>query len=307
MDIVGIGYLGFETSKFTEWRDYGTQVLGFGLAPSPEDDAASLYFKMDDRRHRFAFHPGPIERLAYIGWEAPGRMEFLAALEVFEKAGVKIERGDAALAARRGVRDLIRFKDPVGFQHELFYGQKFMPHSFTPSRPHAGFDTFERGMCHLVVITPEYTDELEHFLTKIMGFHWYGPGAGKGRTGFFRAKLNERMNHDIAYGHGPGMRGIQHVGLFLRSMSDLGQTYDLVQERQIQMMMTLGQHTQESVVSFYHFSPSGFGIEPLWEMEPWQPGLGELNPERLSLWGHHLTGPILGPSVKKISELGELA
>jgi 2,3-dihydroxybiphenyl 1,2-dioxygenase len=306
MDIVGVGYLGFETTKLEEWRDYGTGVLGWQIAPNVGDDG-SLHFKIDDRRSRFTFTPGQVDRLAYVGWEAIGRMEFLAALATFDREGVAYERGDADLTAARGVRELIRFKDPVGFQHELFYGQKFTPESFLPSRPHAGFLTAERGMCHLVVITPEYTDALEDFLTRIMGFRWYGSGAGKGRTGFFRSKLNDCTSHDIAYGHGAGMRGIQHVGMYLKTMRDLGQTYDRVQQRQIPMMMTLGQHTQDPHVSFYHYSPGGFAIESIWEMHSWVPELFEPNPETLSAWGHQLVGPILGPSVKKLSEIGESA
>ncbi|MCU6453109.1 VOC family protein [Sphingomonas sp. A2-49] len=306
MDIVGISYLGFESATIAQWRDYGPDVLAFSTAASPEDDAESLYFKLDDRRHRLAFHPGPIDRLAYIGWEARGRMEFLAAIAKFEAEGIAVERGDAALAARRGVRELIRFKDPVGFQHELFYGQKYTPGSFLPPRPHAGFNTAERGICHLVVITPEYTDELEHFLTQVMGFSWYGSGAGKGRTGFFRAKLNDKTSHDIAYGHGPGMRGIQHIGLYVNTVNDVGKTYDIVKERQIPMMFTLGQHTQDPHLSFYHYSPSGFAVETIYEVEPWHPEMFELNPEKLSSWGHQLVGPVLGPSVKKLAELGEV-
>ncbi|MDB5982193.1 MAG: ditC, partial [Pseudomonas sp.] len=58
MDIIGIGYLGFETPNLDAWREYGPQVMGFGIAPSPQSDSESLYFKIDDRRHRFAFHPG---------------------------------------------------------------------------------------------------------------------------------------------------------------------------------------------------------------------------------------------------------
>ncbi|MDX3901416.1 MAG: VOC family protein [Sphingobium sp.] len=305
MDIIGVGYLGFETTKLDEWRDYGTQVMGWQIATGFGAEDA-LHFKIDDRRNRFTFTPGPIDRLAYVGWEAIGRMEFLAALAIFDREGVAYERGDAALAAERGVRELIRFKDPVGFQHELFYGQKFTPGSFLPSRPHAGFETAERGMCHLVVITPEYTDALEDFLVRIMGFRWYGSGAGKGRTGFFRSKLNDRTSHDIAYGHGQGLRGIQHIGIYLKAMRDLGQTYDRVQKRQIPMMMTLGQHTQDPHVSFYHYSPGGFAIESIWEMHPWVPELFEPNPEALSAWGHELVGPILGPSVRKVSELDEV-
>jgi 2,3-dihydroxybiphenyl 1,2-dioxygenase len=307
MDIIGISYLGFESAKLPEWRDYGPAVLGFAPTVSPEGDEESLYFKMDDRRHRIAFHPGEIDRLAYIGWEARGRMEFLDAIERFAAAGVAVERADPALTARRGVRELIRFKDPVGFQHELFYGQKYTPGSYIPPRPHTGFHTGERGMCHVVVITPRYDDELEHFLTKVMGFSWYGSGAGKGRTGFFRAKLNDKTSHDIAYGHGPGMRGIQHIGIFVNSIRDVGETYDIVQKRQIPLMFTLGQHTQDPHLSFYHYSPSGFAIETIFEVQPWNPHEPELNPEKLSSWGHELVGPVLGPSVKKLEELGETA
>jgi hypothetical protein len=72
MDIIGIGYLGFETAKMDEWRDYGPNVMGFQIGNSPESDPNSLYFRTDDRRHRLAFHPGKSERLAYIGWEALG-------------------------------------------------------------------------------------------------------------------------------------------------------------------------------------------------------------------------------------------
>ncbi|HEX8602233.1 MAG TPA: 2,3-dihydroxybiphenyl 1,2-dioxygenase, partial [Pseudoduganella sp.] len=60
MDIIGIGYLGFETANLDAWRDYGPQVMGFQAGNAPEDDQDSLYFRMDDRRHRIAFHPGKI-------------------------------------------------------------------------------------------------------------------------------------------------------------------------------------------------------------------------------------------------------
>lgn len=76
MDIIGIGYMGFETPNLEAWREYGPQVMGFGIGKNPDSDPESLYFKIDDRRHRFAFHPGKVDRIAYIGWEAVGRMAF---------------------------------------------------------------------------------------------------------------------------------------------------------------------------------------------------------------------------------------
>jgi len=295
VDIIGIGYLGFESASIDAWREYGPEVMGFQVGRSPESDPSSLYFKMDDRRHRLAFHPGKIDRLAYIGWEARGRLEYEAALKRFQEHGIDVTVGDAQLCEQRGVKELIRFRDPVGYQHELFYAQKWSPRSFVPGRPHGGFVCGERGVGHIVVITPEYTPELEHFLTVIMGMHWYGSGAGKGKT--------ERTSHDIAYGFGPGKAGVQHIGLFVRSVRDVGETYDLVRKKGLQLMMTLGQHSQDPHMSFYHFTPSGFAIECITELEPWHADGFELNPEQLSTWGHELVGPILGPSVRSPEEV----
>lgn len=172
-----------------------------------------------------------------------------------------------------------------------------------PGRSHGGFSVPHRGMGHIVVITPEYPPELEIFLTEIMGFHWYGSGAGKGRTGFYRAKLNTRSSHDIAYSHGAGRAGVQHTGLFVNSLRDVGETYDIVKQRQLPVMMTMGQHTQDPHVSCYHFNPSGFAFETIVELEPWHEEDFELNPEKLSVWGHEMVGPILGASVRTTEEV----
>jgi len=305
MDIIGIGYLGFETTKVDEWREYGPQVMGFQVGQSPASDPDSLYFRTDDRRHRFAFHPGKIDRLAYIGWEAKGKIEFEAAIARFQEHGVEVTMGDAALCEQRGVKGVFRFRDPVGYQHEMFHGQKWMPRSFTPGRPHGGFVAGVRGLGHLVVITPQWPPELQDFFVKLMGFHYYGPGAGKGQTAFYRSKLNSYTSHDIAYGYGPGKMGVQHVGLFVKSLRDVGETYDIVKQRGIPMMMTLGQHSQDPHASFYHLSPGGFALETITELEPWHDDGFELNPEKLSTWGHEVVGPILGPSVRTPEELLE--
>ena len=305
MDIIGLGYVGFEATDLEAWRDYGPSVMGFAIGKNPESDPDSLYFRIDDRRHRFAFHPGKVDRLAYLGWEAKGRMQFKAACQTFTDAGVEFTVGDADLGEKRGVKELIRFFDPVGFRHELFYGQKWLPDSFVPGRRHGGYLADKRGLGHVVLMTPEFPPELEHFLINIMGFHWYGSGAGKGKTGFFRSKLNTSTSHDIAYGHAPGRMGIQHIGMFVGSLRDVGETYDIVKKRELQMMMTLGQHSQDPHVSFYHFNPSGFAFECIAESEPWHDDGFELNPEKMSVWGHELVGPILGPSVKTPEEVGD--
>ena len=303
MNIIGIGYLGFESTKMEEWRAYGPEVMGFQITGSPENDPDSIYFKLDDRRHRIAIHPGEIDRIAYIGWEARNRVDFIAACERFKEYNVEITFGDAELCEKRGVKELIRFRDPAGYQHELFYAQKWTPRSFVAGRPHGGFICDDRGVGHIVLIPPEFGLELERFLLEIMEFNWYGWGAGKGKTGFFRSKLNTQTSHDIAFGFAPGRMGVQHVGLFVNAVRDVGETFDIVKQQELPLMMTLGQHTQDPHMSFYHFNPSGFAFETIAELEPWHGDPFELNPEKMSTWGHEIVGPILGPSVKTPEEL----
>ena len=95
----------------------------------------------------------PTDRLVYVGWEAKGKLEFQAAVARFRENNVEVSVGDAALCEMRGVKELIRFRDPVGYQHELFYAQKWTPRSFVPGRPHGGFVAGNRGFGHMVEAT----------------------------------------------------------------------------------------------------------------------------------------------------------
>jgi 2,3-dihydroxybiphenyl 1,2-dioxygenase len=305
MDITGIGYLGIESPNHAQWKTFGPEVLGMPLAPSPDGDQESVYLRMDSRRHRIAVHPGEIDKLAYIGWETLNRITYEDALAKFKAAGVETTPGDAELCARRGVKALSRFKDPVGYQHEIFYGQRWDNYSYMPPRRHSGFDTGpedEQGVGHVVLIAPEYPDELDRFMLDVMGFRWYGEGAGGGKIGFFSSKLNKR-SHTIAYALAPGQMGLQHFGIHVKNMNDVGVAWDIVQDHQIPIQQTLGRHSQDPVVSFYAFTPSSFAFEYIWEDGHFDVVPFEVFPERLSIWGHKRVGPILGANIRSAEEV----
>ena len=46
-----------------------------------------------------------------------------------------------------------------------------------------------------------------------------------------------------------------------------------------------------------------FSFETIVELEPWHEEGFEPNPEKLSVWGHELVGPILGDSVRTPEEV----
>lgn len=298
MDILGIGYLGFESPNAKAWLEYGPEVMGFGLA-DPRDDDETVYLRMDDRRYRIAAHPGETDRISYIGWELRSRPSFESALDKLRTAGIEFEAGGDELRAKRCVRDLVRFKDPVGYQHELFYGHEYHPRSFVPGRPHGGFVAEEMGVGHVVLAIPEYPPELDTFLREVLGFTWFGRGAGKGNSGFYRSKLNPRT-HCIAYTEVPGRFGIHHIGIEVRDLDDVGIACDLVQERGLPLQITLGRHTQDPVVSFYSFTPSGFVIEYLTGGAVSNNGFLETKATHLSVWGHKVVGPMLPSTVAPI-------
>jgi 2,3-dihydroxybiphenyl 1,2-dioxygenase len=304
MDIIGIGYLGFEAPDPAAWREFGNDILGTTEWTSAEAVDDTVYLRMDDRRYRMAIHPGPDHRLAYIGWELKGRTGFDAAMATLKTAGIPVEMGDAELCRARAVTAVARFEDPVGYQHEIFFAQKWGFRSFSPPSPRTGFDCGDdgdQGLGHVVLAAPDYNEALEAFLREVMGFRWYGYGGGTS-MGFFSTKLNKR-SHCIAYGAAPGRMGLQHIGVYVRTLNDVGIAYDLVKSAQVPLQQTMGRHTQDPVVSFYCFTPLGCALEYIWEETRFGVLPFEANPEKISVWGHHRVGPILGDSVKTPEEI----
>jgi 2,3-dihydroxybiphenyl 1,2-dioxygenase len=284
VDIVALGYLGLESAHASDWAEYGPQVLGLGLAPS--DDGAVL-LRMDDRLHRIAVRPAEHERLSYLGWELLNAYAFDAALQVLDREGIAYEVGDETLREQRGVHAVAWFLGPDRVRHELFYGQSFHPRSFLPGRPHGGFVAGTGGLGHVVLAVPEWTDELQHFVDDVLGFRWYGSGASTGRLRFYRPRRNNR-SHAVGYSVMPGTWGLQHLGIEVNDLDDVGIAYDAVLERGIELMATLGRHAQDPVISFYSFTPSGFPVEYIWdglEDTDTQPFV-EGKPQRVSVWGH---------------------
>jgi 2,3-dihydroxybiphenyl 1,2-dioxygenase len=310
MDIYGIGYMGFESPNGPEMLDYCPEVFGFGVNENRE---GGVYFKTDDRSFRLAIHPGEVTRVAYIGWECRDRFAFEAGVEQLRSAGIAVQVGDAELEAKRGVHGVAQFLDPAGWPHELFYAQGVDPGRFLPGRGHAGFLTERHGFGHTVLVAPNL-DEIENFTRNIMGFSWFGHGLIKNMLTFWRAK-HSVLSHNLGYGINPAHQfgdtasSLPHIGIYVAELDDVGIAYDMVQERGMPIVMTLGRHAQDPVVSFYSVTPAGFTIEYIWitpecEMPP--ESFHEVRAERLSVWGHKMLQPppgMGGPSAAdKVAE-----
>lgn len=294
MEIVGLGYMGLTTAHVEEWKSYAPEILGMQVRPTEGD---SLFLRMDDRHHRIALRHGDQERLSYIGWELLNRPAWEEGLVILEKAGYQVSVADEALCEERAVHAMAWLEGPDQVRHEFFYGAAFNTHTFLPGRPHNGFISGDGGFGHVVLTVPEWTEELRHFIEEVLDFKWFSSGADTGKRRFYRPRRNHRT-HAIGYSIVPGVLGLQHVGIEVNDLDDVGIAYDRVLERGYPLMATLGRHTQDPVISFYHFSPSGFPIEYInagiedSEAHPFVEG----KPESISVWGHKFNPDAPKPS-----------
>jgi 2,3-dihydroxybiphenyl 1,2-dioxygenase len=257
MQVRALGYVGVETVDPDPWADFGPNVLGLEISRRGSD--GSIYLRMDERCHRIAIHPGPADRLAYVGWEVPNRGSLEQACRELEATGLEPRPGTAEECELRNVRGLITFTDVVGVRVELFYGPLVLAAPFHSPRAIGGFVTGTSGSLGLghVVIGAGDLDQAERFYTEVMGFRV----SDYTRLVFFHC--NGR-HHSLGLGPDDTPGRLHHIMLEVASLDDVGRTYALVQERGIPVVIPFGRHSNDLTYSFYMRSPSGFAVEYGW-------------------------------------------
>jgi 2,3-dihydroxybiphenyl 1,2-dioxygenase len=295
MKIRGLGYIGFHATDLAPWRPFAEDLLGFmpAVAPIGAGSKDALYYRLDERSWRVAVHRDAKPGLAYLGWELADRAALAAAGDRLERCGVAVERGGPnakSAAAARGVSELIAFADPDGNRHELFYGgpTSLDDHFVSPAGV-SGFVT-ANGMGHVLFVVRD-AHEAEDYYARVLGLRTtdrMDMGAGK-RAIFMRA--NDR-HHAIAVTDVLPEPAFHHVMFEAKRLEDVGRAWERLGRSTTPVMMTLGQHANDPMLSFYATSPSGCGIEfgcggTLVDDENW--AVREVGPEEL--WGHR--GPTM--------------
>lgn len=291
--IRSMAYLGLTTPAVTEWRGFGSEILGLQVIDDSADGAAR--FRMDDADCRLWVHPGDKNDIAYIGWGVIGESSARNLGTRIEKAGVQLNKATLEEASARCVAGFYWFTDPMGFRHELAWGQHVTPSLFMPSWPMSGFKTGDQGMGHIVLLVPDLS-QADQFYREVMGFHQSDNiQDGKRRLHFYHC--NGR-HHSLAIGSpGPGIRGAHHLMIEVNSLDDVGTVMDRCAEAGVPISKSIGCHTNDRMVSTYLFSPSvlrieygfsGITIDDLWEPKTYS---------RASIWGHKDLRPDLPPAM----------
>lgn len=308
MKINALGYVGFSSPKYAEWRTFGPEILGVSLAADGADGSVRL--RMDERHHRLAFHPGETEDVAYIGWEIPSRVDFEAALEELRTKQIRFSMATPEELEDRCVQAMAKLSDPSGYRHEIYHGQLVEPEPFLPTRPISGFVSGALGgVGHIVLVVPEVSQAHADFALNVLGLKTFiplrlsNPDGSAHDVEFYRCN---RRTHCLAYIPGRGMRGVNHIYLEVHTLDDVGRTYDLVRDRGIPIPIDLGRFLPDTDVSFYLRSPSGWDIqyatggELLAEEDDFVAPLVDASAGKSIAWGHRMLLPGWNPSIRRV-------
>ncbi len=272
-----LGFLEFAVQDVPAWTAFLTEVLGLL-------DVGDGRFRMDGHAWRFHVREGPADDLITVGWEM-GEAEIDGVLARLDAADHDF---DEAPASDRGARRRVCLLDPGGTPTELVTGLSRAAEPFVSPRVPGGFVADDQGLGHVVLTAPDkaascafYQDVLGFRLSDHVVCEFYGHQVD---LTFFH--VNAR-HHSLALG-GPLQKRLHHFMVEARDVDQVGRAYDRTLASGAPIILTLGRHPNDRMLSFYGLTPSRFEFEFGWggrqvDDATWRPATHD----RLSDWGHH--------------------
>jgi 2,3-dihydroxybiphenyl 1,2-dioxygenase len=289
--ISALGYL-VVRGPVDAWRDFGQRVLGAQLAAGEAGEsgeagpgAGRIRLRTDDRAWRIEVQDGPPgpDALVALGFEVADEAALDALAADLAAASVPVAE-DKALAADRRVRRLVTFRDNDGNAVEAFVGAESVKAPFVSPRG-VRFVCGDLGLGHAFLFSRSGSASAE-FYQSALGFKLSDTIAFGPENGYF-LHCNPR-HHSIAFAAIPGPPpGLGHLMLEVDSLEAVGRALDIVTESPYPVMMTLGEHSNDHMTSFYVGTPSGFAVEYGWngrlvDDAHWKIG----HYDSASVWGH---------------------
>lgn len=288
MAVQSLGYVVIETTDMANWDAYLKNIVG-AMPGGTGEDGAALY-RLDQRAARFRIIESDADRFALAGWEMADASAFDEMVEDLRAAGREVELGDGA---SRGVAALAASTDPAGNRFEIFHGAKEADTPFSSPAGVSGFVTGDLGMGHVVYGTLAF-EETHQFYGEVMGFgdtdlpqiEAGPPGSPKMGIAFMHAATGR--HHSVAVIQMPEPpAGCVHIMVEAQSRADVDAGYERMLAAGVPVSATLGQHTNDEVISYYMQTPAGFDLEFGWDglvVDPatWVPTAHT----EVSQWGH---------------------
>jgi 2,3-dihydroxyethylbenzene 1,2-dioxygenase len=282
--VTELSYLGFEVGDLDAWRTWASGILGMEYAAT--DGGARL--RMDYWHERIRLREGPADDLSYAGFRLTGPEDFWAMQRQLADLGVAFQVASAAEAAERNVLELIKLEDPAGLPIELFHGARVDRHvPFRPGRGmHGKFNSGEGGMGHMVIRNRGVAAS-DRFYRDALGMRGgveVKTPTPRGEVAISFLHSNSRREHSVGFGLPGVTKCLHHFMVEVDTIDDVGLAYDLAKQNNVPILLGLGRHSNDCMVSFYMQTPSGFYCEYGWGGSPAH-AQSEYNPGS-DIWGH---------------------
>jgi 2,3-dihydroxybiphenyl 1,2-dioxygenase len=293
VDKVGVtelGYLAFDVRDLGAWKAFATEILGMEFVEEPK----GARLRMDYWHQRIVLHQGSEDDLHHAGFRVSGPDTFWAMQRQLTDLGIAFEVASSAEAEARCVLELLKLQDPAGVPLEIFHGPQVDRHApLHPGRGmHGRFVVGAEGLGHMI-IRERGVAASERFYREALGMS----GGIEGRFDFNGKQMEpvfmhcNPREHTVAFGVAAFNKRIQHFMVEVDELDDVGLAYDLARAKKVPILLEIGRHQNDGMVSFYMQTPSGFFCEYGWDGRPVL-AQSEYNP-RGSSWGHQLNAEVL--------------
>ncbi|MFJ6015331.1 VOC family protein [Streptomyces sp. NPDC092952] len=289
-----LAYVVYEVGDLTDWERFGVELLGMQLGERGED---WFGLRLDEKAHRWIVTRGPADDLAASGYEVEDGGELDALVERLRAAGVRVDEGDAALAAARRVDRIFTTTDPMGNRVELVTGLADADTPFASASLLGDFVTGPGGAGHQVLLARGVSrEEYLGFYQDLLGFRISDIIVEELAPGVVADLIFLHCNgrhHSVAFGDMPSPKRTHHFMVEVTDIRDVGLAYDRCMDAKQPFEMTLGMHPNDHMFSFYVLTPSGFSVEYGWggliiDDATWQ----VRTLDRLHSWGHRPPGVV---------------
>ncbi|WP_369856686.1 VOC family protein [Candidatus Thalassolituus haligoni] len=264
-EIQSLGYMVLEVSSLENWRSFAAELLGLQIG-SCTDTVINL--RMDEREQRIQLVQGEKDDLFAIGWEFKNLVDLNQYIETLKSKGVVVNAANEELCLQRKVESLYVCDDINGYTNEFFTGPVYAPISspfYSSKLIGDGFETGELGLGHALVVARDYQASVD-FYTQKLGLKITDyirdssvfPGVTVDAT-FMHTKTGR--HHSLATAAMPSAKILQHMMIQVKDLNDVGLAFDRMKAANIPVIMGIGHHPNDKMVSFYIVTPSGFGLE----------------------------------------------
>ena len=266
-EITALGYVVLNVSNLDEWATFAGDILGLQVARRT-DQFISL--RMDEREQSVLLQRGNDDDVAALGWEFDTPDELLRYVDDLRKKKVNVIECDKALAASRKAERVFYCIDPEDMRHEFFTGPQLAPLSrpFQSKVMLSGFLTGRLGVGHIFRVVKDYPASVKYAL-ETLGLRLSDyirdsetfPGVTVDAT-FMHTETGR--HHSYAVGVVPFPKKMHHLMIQVQDLNDVGLAFDRVCKANVPVMMGIGHHPNDGMLSFYCVTPSGFAIEYGW-------------------------------------------